>query len=975
MSLWSRLGRTFRGDLVSREIEEEQQAHIADAIAQGRDPAEARRAFGPALRRREESRDLRLLPWLDALRADVVFGCRQLRKRKVTSAAAALSLALGIGACTAAFRLIDALLLRPLPVAHPEQLFALSRTGIGPEGTPQFHDSWAYPPFRLMRAAVKGQAELTAVSYAERMDLTYGADADMEKAYVQYVSGWMFRDFGLQPAVGRLFTERDDVTPGAHPYAVLSYDYWTRRFGRDARVIGRTFRLGATAFQIVGVSGDGFTGIEPGTITDVFVPAMMNSLVTRDDSTWIRSIARLAPGVAAEPLRQKLAATSRAFEEERAKGFTHIPFRNIANFLGQRLTLEPAFAGVSGDGFTGIEPGTITDVFVPAMMNSLVTRDDSTWIRSIARVAPGVALEPLRQKLGATSRAFEEQRAKGFTHIPFRNIGNFLDQRLTLEPALAGVSGMQRSYRESLAALAAVVGLVLLIACANVANLLIANATGRAREMALRVSIGAGRGRLVQLVLVESALLAMLGAAGGAVFAWWSAPFVLARINPPDSPARLVLPFDWRVAGFGLALTLAVTILFGLAPALRASSVRPVSALKGGDPHSRQRLMKALIAVQVAFCFVVLFVGGLFTATLDHLAKRPTGFSAERLLAVDTVSSPPQPAVYWEGVAAHLREQPGVEAVAMAGWPLVSGTQSNSFVALEGKDLETLAYFLNVSPGFLDAMKIPLLDGRDFRLGDTNSTAAIVNQAFAKLYFHGESPVGKFFERTANHVRLQVVGLMRDAAYRNIREPAIAVAYVPFELSGGTGASTPVRPIGRATLLVRTTAANPMIAAPMLRREVARARPGFRVSNVRTQEEIDLRHTIRERLLAALALFFAAVALLLASVGLYGVLDYSVLQRRREIGVRMAIGARPAHIARGVTGDVFAMVLIGAVAGLALGAASARYIAALLYQVKATDPAMLGVPVVAILGASIVAALPAVMRAVRIDPATMLRME
>ena len=275
----------------------------------------------PPLRLREESRDVRLVAWLDSLRADAIFGWRQLKKRKVTSAAAILSLALGIGACTSAFRLIDALLLRPLPVSDPEQLYALVRQATGPDGKPAVFDGWAYPDFALMRAAAKGQADLIAVSYSDRTDLTYGSDAEMEKAYRQYVSGWMFSDFGLRPAAGRLFIESDDLKPGAHPYAVLSYDYWTNRFGRDPKVIGRTFRIGNDLYEIIGVGPERFTGTEPGTVIDIFLPTMMHPGVLRPDWTWMRTIARVKPGVAMEPLRAKLDATSRAFEAERAKGF------------------------------------------------------------------------------------------------------------------------------------------------------------------------------------------------------------------------------------------------------------------------------------------------------------------------------------------------------------------------------------------------------------------------------------------------------------------------------------------------------------------------------------------------------------------------------------------------------------------------------------------------------------------------------
>src|SRR5579859_245909 len=249
MSVWSRIANVFRRNGLNQEIDEEMEAHIEEAIAQGRDPVEARKAFGSALRHREGSRDVRLIAWLESLRADAVFGWRQLNKTKITSAAAILSLALAIGACTSAFRLIDAVLLRPLPVAHADRLYEVSHSGIGPDGKAHTLDAWAYPCFVLMRAAVKDKAQLIAVSDAERTDLTYGSDQEMEKAHVQYVSGSMFDIFAIRPAIGRLFTANDDREPGAYPYAVLSYDYWTRRFGRDPRAAGRTFRLEDRIFE------------------------------------------------------------------------------------------------------------------------------------------------------------------------------------------------------------------------------------------------------------------------------------------------------------------------------------------------------------------------------------------------------------------------------------------------------------------------------------------------------------------------------------------------------------------------------------------------------------------------------------------------------------------------------------------------------------------------------------------------------
>ena len=885
MSFWSRMADVFRGDRLSREIDEELHLHIAEAIEQGRDPAEARRAFGSVLRHREASLDVRLAAWLDSLRADVVFGCRQLVKRKVTSAAAILSLALAIGSCTSAFRLIDAVLLRPLPVANPEQLYAISFAGLTDDGKPDTWDSCSYPVFRRMRAAVRNEADLIAISYAERIDLTFRSDQDVEKAYRQYVSGWMFGSFGLRPALGRLFTENDDLTPGAHPYAVLSHDYWSRRFGQDPTVIGRTFRIGKDIYQIAGVAEEHFTGTETGTMTDIFVPTMM--------------------------------------------------------------------AGASIDA------------------------SNAFWLRTFVRPKPGVGIESLRDRLYAIYGAFEQERARGFTNFPKNLLNGIPREKLLLKPAAAGVSDMQNSNRRSLTALGVLVGLVLLITCANVANLLTAQASARAKEMALRVSIGAGRWRLVQLVLMESALLAFLGAALGGLLAWWSAPFVVTMINPPDNPARLLLPVDWRVLGFGLALTLGVSLLFGLAPAVRVSGVTPVNALKGGEgPRSRRRLMNTLIAAQVAFCFLVLFVSGLFVATFDRLTSQPTGFSAERVLTLDTVAERAEPPVFWDQVAEHLRTVPGVETVALAAWPLLSGTMSNNFVSIHGAPpSDVLTFFLRVSPGWMETMKIPFIDGRDFRASDTYPGFSVVNQTFAKRYFGGESPVGQSFEtiNTAGvRSRFQIVGVVRDARYQNLREPILPVAYVPFQSVDAMGALQGRR---QGTIIVRTSGHDPLVLASVLRREVARARPEFRVSSMRTQKEINQSQTVRERLLAMLALFFAGVALLLASIGLYGVLDYSVVQRKREIGIRLAVGARAGGIARLVATEILSMVVMGAIAGVGLGLVSVRYIETLLWEVKPTGFAALALPSFIILAAAMLAALPAVFHAVRIDPVTMLRAE
>jgi predicted permease len=877
MPLLSRIANIFRSGRLASEIDEELQSHVAEAVEQGRDRGEAQRAFGSSLRHREESHDIRILPWLDSLRADAVFGARQLLKKKAASAVAILSLAIAIGSCGGAFRLIDALLLRPLPVAHADRLYHVYRQAVDSDGKAGSYDVWAYPSFQTMRAAVKGQAELIAVSLGERLDVTYNSDQEVEKAFVQYVSGWMFDALGLRPSLGRLLTENDDRKPGAQPVAVISYDYWKRRFADDANVIGRSFRLNDRVYEIVGI------GPEP---------------------------------------------------------------------------------------FTGTETGAVTDIFLPTMMHAGATKDDWTWHRTLALLNLGVVIEPVRAKLNATSYAWEENRAKGFVGMTKESIRRFLDQTVVLESAAAGASGLQQDYHRSLIALAVLVALVLLIACANVANLMTVQAAGRAREMALRVSIGAGRSRLIQLVLVESAMLACLAAAAGAGFAWWSAPFIVARINPPDNPVRLSLPADWRVLGFGLALTFAVTLLFGLAPALRASAVKPASILKGGgDPHSRRRFMHGLVAAQVAFCFLVVFVAGLFAATFQRLSHRDIGFSPERILTLDTIAQRATPPIVWDQIADRLRAVPGVEKVSLSEWPLLNTRGWNGFVSVNGAPPgPVLAYFLKISPGFIDVMKMHLLVGRDLREGETSPGSAIVNQTFVRQFFGGTIPIGQMFAKGSD--KYQVVGIVRDAPYDNLRESPRPVAYVPFHLINAAGAPIPMR---EGNFEVRTASENPLALVSALRREIPNARPDFHVSNIRTEQELIDRQTIRERLLAMLALFFAALALLLAGIGLYGVLDYSVLQQRREIGIRVAIGAQATDIAGRVVSEVFAMMLTGVVAGIALGVVSIRYLESLLYQVNSASAAMLALPGLIIVASALLATLPAVIRALRIDPASMLR--
>jgi predicted permease len=435
-----------------------------------------------------------------------------------------------------------------------------------------------------------------------------------------------------------------------------------------------------------------------------------------------------------------------------------------------------------------------------------------------------------------------------------------------------------------------------------------------------------------------------------------------------------VLDADWRTAGFGFLLTLGVTLLFGLAPALRASAVTPVSALKGNEFRGRQGLLQLLIGAQVAFCVLVLFMAGLFSGTFERLSKRSLGFSHERVLVLESETRGKElsPEI-WAQVTEHLRSTPGVESAAFAGWALLSGNHWTGTVRVPGRPLEPRSpYFLDVSPAFFDTMGIRLLGGRDFRPGDIVprvhdgrplAGVGIVNEAFARVYFDGQNPVGRQVDlQGANAVALPlaIVGYVRDATYSTVRETIRPTVYVPLE--GRTGGTFLIRTVGDPTAL-----------AGMLRQSISSARADLLVRTIETQSALVRRHVVRERLLATLSVFFAGVAIVLAFVGLYGVLHYSVIQQRREIGIRIALGARVVHVVGRVAGRVLAIMCLGSVAGILAGVACERFVEALLFEVKPSDPRSLALPLAALAIAALGAAVPPVLRATRIDPARTLR--
>jgi predicted permease len=877
------LGRSRSDADLEQELRLHAELAAEEARRRGETTREAQRRTGGASQAMNALRDQRGLPWLDALACDVVFGWRQLRKHRAASLAVILSLGLATGAMTAAFRLVDAVLLRPLPVDSPDRLYLLTTTYLDAENTPDDRDDFDYPTFREYLTVVGERADLMLVGLSAPHSIAAGTATEAEQVYRQYVSGNLFPTFGLRPAAGRLLSPSDDRTPGAHPVVVISYDYWTRRFGRNPDAVGTTILAGRQRFEIVGVAPEGFTGTEPGTITDIFLPSMMN---------------------------------------------------------------------------------------VPAL-----TSPGWSWFRIWLRPKPGVGAEEVQQALQAAVTADRRARARNFPpETPRERVEAFLNEQVKLVAAGSGVSGTQKTFRRPLLVLAALVTVVLLIACANVANLLTAQALGRSREMALRVSIGAGRARLIQLVLVESALLALLASAAGALFAWWSAPVVVSMLATPERAVRLVLAVEWRSLSFVVALTAAVTLLFGLPPALRAASI-PAAGLvripKGGSAH--RRLMHSLVAAQMAFCVFVLFVAALLVATFDHLSSEPLGFEAERVLLAETSRASPVEPARWMELVDRVRQVPGVEGAALSGWPLLSDNRWRASVRVPGRSVELRSpYFLSVSTDFFHTMGIVLLAGRDFRPEETaplvvdgvpHPGKGIVNEAFVRLHFGGQDPVGSVVNVRQNRIDapMEIVGLVRDAVYGNIREQMRPVVYVPLEMRDS------------ASVLVRTQM-DPATLAPAVRAAVAR-RGDVRVRLATPYMALVRRQMVRERLLAALSTFFAGVALVLGAVGLYGVLNYAVLQQRQEIGVRMALGARALHVVRGVTGSMLVVGGAGAAAGLAGGIAFGRVIQTLLFQVTPADPLAVMTPLLILGAAAMLAALPPALRATRVDPARTLRTE
>jgi predicted permease len=874
VSFRSRLANVFRVGRVDTDLDEEQRFHVEsridDLVARGmsREAAEslARRRFGSALRAREASRDIKLLPWLDSVLTDVRLGLRMLRKDAVVTSAAALSLALAMGACTAAFTLIEALILRPLPVREPESLVFLAR------GHEFDTAGFSYPALERLRAAPARLEVFSLSRQSLRQAVLPDAGGEEEKLRTQFVSGNAFAALGVRPAVGRLIETTDDLRPGDHPVAVISHAFWQRRFGGDPGIIGRAIRVERQSFEVVGVAPAGFTGVEPGMLTDIWVPNMM---WRREDLTngrwhWLSVWGRLQPGARVEEVREILHASNAQFRRE----------------LGERSD----------------------------------TANESIQVRSAAN----------------------------------------------------GPSALRSSFERPLLILTTIAGLVLLIACSNVANLLLARGAARTREMALRVSIGAGRIRLLQQWLIESSLLAAGSSGLGLVFAAIAAPLVVRLLGSSESVVYLDVRPGWPVVAFVAALAVAVTTAFGLVPALRASAIEPTAVLAGGGTRqsSRTGSLRPLVAAQVAFSLTVVFVAVLLLRSFDRLTAVDLGFTAEGLMLVTAEArerpETPEPHVVGRQLLERVREVPGVESASLSSWGLFKGYSAQGNLGLpDGGRAQTS--LLWVSPGFFDAMRIPIRDGREFQPADAaNGTAnvVVVNEAFVHQYFPRERAVGQRVDsqsRTGT-TSLEIVGVVGNSRDRSVRGPFKPFLYYLNLDPGGA-------------IQVRTRGVDPQIVAGRLRTEIARVHPVLRVTDVTTQSALVANTLLRERLLAFLSGFFAIVGLLLAGVGLYGVLSYSVVRRTKEIGIRFALGAPPRQVLRTTLSSLALMIALGTVAGLALGLFFARFLQTLLFDVRPFEPWSLSLPVAALLAAVVAAIASPARRAIRVNPIEALRYE
>jgi putative ABC transport system permease protein len=842
---------------------------------------------------------------VETLWNDIRFGLRGLAKSPGFTAVAVLSLALGIGANTALFSLVNGLLLRHLPVTHPEQLAAVgltSRVGGVSHGTPQF-GLFSLPLYYAVRDANHSFSGLLATGRTGALDLSAegsAATAEVEHPRGRLVTGNYFSVLGVHAAAGRTFTEQDDRPGGVSPpTVVLAYQYWQRRFGLDPGVVGKRLKINGGLFTIIGVAAPDFTGEIVGAHEDLWIPVTQQPLVNpgrnwlRDGNTnWLLLMGRLKPGVTVEQAKAEI------------------------DPLAHRL--------------------------VPTLPGIKLDQDDLI----------GIA-------------------------------GNHVN----VSPGGLGFSSVRARFSQPLLLLFGMVGVVLLICCANIANLLLTRAAGRSREIGVRLAIGAGRGRLVRQLLTESVLLALVGTACGAVLAVWASQMLLELASSGPNPIPLDVHPDLRVLAFTLGITMLTAVLFGLAPGLRAVRVDLISALKpsmgrtgqAGGSRGKFRAGKVLVVAQVAISLLLLTGAGLLARSLNNLMHQDVGFDRDHLLIVETdpVASgynQKQMDALMRDVTGSLGELPGVGGVVSSYNGLFSGTDSETLLGVgdlkrTGRN-DRLASYDEVGPDYFRIVGAHILRGRGIGPQDTamSPKVAVLGEAMARYLYPGIDPIGHhIIMGDAEHpVPVEVVGVVNDIKENGLAEEASRRFFLPITQLADD--------IGYLRFILRTPG-EPGALKKSVQARMRERFPNLQVTGVSPVLE-NMRDDITEqRMLAQLSSLFGGLALVLAVTGLYGVMSYTTSLRTNEIGIRMALGAERGTVLRMVLGESLGLLGVGIVLGLALAAGALRVLSSRLFGLSATDPLTFAASV-SVLGVAVLLAgyLPA-RRASRVNPLVALRDE
>ena len=895
----------FYPSATAADLEEELRSHIAhrtdDLERSGLPRAEAERRasieFGGYQHYREESHEALGGNFLRTVLQDLRFAARMMRKSPAFTVIVVLTLALGIGANTAIFTLVDAVLLRSIPVKDPEQLVVLQwqahawphnigTTIYGDCGVLHQHDGSEFSscsfPWQLYQEIESHAAAFSSVmAFAGPAKLDLSGNGAARIAEGELVSGSYFHTLGVRAALGRTLQPRDDQ-PGAAPVVVLNYGYWKSAFAGAPSAIGKTIRLNGVLCTIVGVADPSFTRLTPGKSVNLWVP---------------------------------LSAPLKAWFQYR-------------------------------------------------------TGPTQWWLAIVGRLAPSVSRRQAQSQLNALF--LHSLPSGGKTMWSTSD-----DPHLLLLPAQQGLLGFRAKFQQPLLLLLAAVGLVLLIACANVAGLLLARSAAREKEMAVRLAMGAARRRLMRQLLTESLMLSFAGAVLGILVAWVAVKGLTAFFYANAySSMRLDLHPDLRMLAFTIGVALLTGIGFGLAPASRAARASVATELKGGSAAvtrgaRRFGLGNGLVVLQVALAMVVLTGAGLLIRTLNKLRSVDAGFDTHSLLLF---SIDPTLAGYhgdrirslYDTLQQRLAALPGVEQASYSSFALLDSGWSSGGFRIEGPDQKESVNLdmLLVGDGFFRTMKIPLLLGRVFRLGDERAAnrVALVNQAFVRQYLHGRNPLGVHLDDSGKGgPRYEIIGVVRDTKYVNLRDQDPPIAYFPQKDFG-------------ATFVLRTAAA-PAALLPAVRKTVASIDNNLPLLRVETQSQTIDRLLFNERLVTRLFSLFGLLGLALAAIGLYGLLSYEVARRTREIGIRTALGAQRGDVLAMILRQGLALVAVGAALGSAAAAGAGRLLGGLLWGVRAADPPTLfGVAAILVFVGAFACLIPA-RRATQIDPMESLRQE